>query len=354
MSGSDIMLRISGLTINYGAVVAVRNLELELERGKILALLGPSGCGKTTTLRAIAGFEPPNEGGVIEIDGEKVVGKNVFVPPEKRRVGVVFQDYALFPHLTVERNIAFGLSGNKKSNRVGEVLSLARLDGMGERMPHELSGGQQQRVALARALAPEPSVILLDEPFSNLDAALRAEVRRDMKSILTDAGATSVFVTHDQDEALSLADEVAVMLGGRIVQSAAPEKLYHSPATKEVASFVGEANFLPGTLDGDGKVRCALGRFPANDSLSGNVEVMVRPESLRLEKGGGGEARILDREFYGHDQLVRLALDSGEEITARLASGCAFDAGDRASVRIAGKVVVFPTKETPAAEAGRA
>ncbi len=342
MSGA--MVRISGLGINYGSFVAVRGLELELERGKTLALLGPSGCGKTTTLRAIAGFEPPSAGD-IEIDGEKVAGKNIFVPPEKRRVGVVFQDYALFPHLTVERNIAFGLAGNKKGNRVAEVISLARLDGLGGRMPHELSGGQQQRVALARALAPGPVVVLLDEPFSNLDASLRAEVRRDMKQILTDAGATSIFVTHDQAEALSIADEVAVMLDGRIVQTAPPEALYHNPATKKVASFVGDANFLAGTLDGNGKVRCALGEFPARGATSSEVEVMVRPESLRLESSEGGGARVLDREFYGHDQLVRLTLDSGEEIIARLGSGHGFDAGDRVSVRVAGEAVVFPATE---------
>ncbi|MBA2375319.1 MAG: ABC transporter ATP-binding protein [Actinomycetota bacterium] len=345
MSGA--MVRISGLGINYGSFAAVRGLDLELGRGKILALLGPSGCGKTTTLRAIAGFEPPSEG-EIEIDGEKVVGESVFVPPEKRRVGVVFQDYALFPHLTVERNIAFGLSGDKKGNRVSEIISLARLDGLGSRMPHELSGGQQQRVALARALAPEPSVILLDEPFSNLDAALRAEVRRDMKRILIDAGATSIFVTHDQDEALSLADEVAVMLDGRIVQSAPPEELYHSPATKEIASFVGDANFLSGVSE-NGSARCALGEIPVGTSPSGEVEVMVRPESLRLENDDHGEARILDREFYGHDQLVRLALDSKEEMIARLGSGHTFDAGDRVSVRITGEAVAFPIKTADSA-----
>jgi iron(III) transport system ATP-binding protein len=338
------MLRISGLGINYGPVTAVRDLDLDLERGKILALLGPSGCGKTTTLRAIAGFETPVSG-EIEIDQEKVVGKSTFVPPEKRRVGVVFQDYALFPHLTVERNVAFGLSGEKKGNRVGEVLSLARLDGLGDRMPHELSGGQQQRVALARALAPEPSVILLDEPFSNLDAALRAEVRRDMKRILEDAGATSVFVTHDQDEALSLADEVAVMFDGSIEQSAPPEELYHRPATKEVASFVGDANFVSGFSE-SGKVRCVFGEIPLETPFSGAVEVMVRPESLRIEKeDGDAPARVLEREFYGHDQLVRLALDSGEKIVARLGSARGFEEDAKVSVRLAGEVVVFPKDE---------
>ncbi len=334
------MVRLSGLSVSYGPVEAVRNLGLELKRGRILALLGPSGCGKTTTLRAIAGFEPPSSGG-IEIDGEWVAGKNGFVPPEKRRVGVVFQDYALFPHLTVERNIAFGLSGEKKKNRVAEVISLARLDGLGDRMPHELSGGQQQRVALARALAPEPSVILLDEPFSNLDAALRAEVRRDMKQILTDAGATSIFVTHDQDEALSIADEVAVMLDGSIIQTAPPEELYHSPATKEVASFVGDANFLPGVAEG-GHVRCELGTIPLAKEREGEVEVMIRPEALALRGLPNGRATVEDREFYGHDQILRLRLDSGRILRSRLIGGSGFKPGTRVAVDVRGPVVVFP------------
>ncbi|MGH3086806.1 MAG: ABC transporter ATP-binding protein [Rubrobacteraceae bacterium] len=344
MSGT--MVRLAGVSLSYGAVRAARDLDLEARRGELLALLGPSGCGKTTTLRLISGFEPPDSG-EVEINGEKVAGGGVFVPPEKRRVGVVFQDYALFPHLSVERNVAFGLKGGgKQKSRVEEVLALARLAGLGERMPHELSGGQQQRVALARALAPEPSVVLLDEPFSNLDASLRTEVRREMREILAQADATAIFVTHDQDEALSIADEVAVMFDGKIVQSARPEDLYHDPATREVAAFVGEANFLSGTAE-NGEAGCSLGTAPARGAFSGEIEVMVRPEAVRLWKTSDANSLVESREFYGHDQLVRLRLDSGEQIVSRSMGARGFRPGERVRASIEGEVVVFPRTSDP-------
>jgi iron(III) transport system ATP-binding protein len=318
----------------------VKDLDLAVTRGEILALLGPSGCGKTTTLRLIAGFESPGSG-TVEVDGRTVTGPGINVPPEKRRVGMVFQDYALFPHLSVEQNVAYGLPGGKKrKGRVAEVLALAHLDGLGGRMPHELSGGQQQRVALARALAPEPAVVLLDEPFSNLDASLRARVRSEMREILRDAGATAVFVTHDQEEALSLADEVAVMMDGVVVQSAPPETLYHYPATREVASFVGEANFLPGTVE-TGHVSCALGDIPILGDGEGEVEVMLRPEALVLRALPNGQATVEDREFYGHDQLLKLRLDSGGTLRARLVGGPGFGPGERVAVGVWGSAVVF-------------
>ncbi len=335
------MVRISGVSKSYGPVKAVRGLSLELEPGRILALLGPSGCGKTTTLRLLAGFEHP-EAGEIEIGGRTVAGRNTFVPPEKRKVGMVFQDYALFPHLTVEQNVAYGLPRNKKRNgRVAEVLSIAHLDGLGDRMPHELSGGQQQRVALARALAPEPAVVLLDEPFSNLDATLRNRVRAEMRGILKDAGATAIFVTHDQEEALSLADEVAVVLDGAIMQTASPEDLYLHPASREVAEFVGQANFIPGTAE-EGRVRCALGDIPAEGTADGEVEVMLRPESLLLRALPDGEATVVGREFYGHDQQIELRLDSGETLYSRLVGRHGFESGERVSIGVWGPVVVFP------------
>jgi iron(III) transport system ATP-binding protein len=335
------MVRISGVSKSYGPVEAVRNLNLELEPGRILALLGPSGCGKTTTLRLLAGFEHP-ETGEIEIGGRTSAGRNTFVPPEKRKVGMVFQDYALFPHLTVEQNVAYGLLRNKKRNgRVEEVLGIAHLDGLGNRMPHELSGGQQQRVALARALAPEPAVVLLDEPFSNLDATLRTRVRAEMRGILKDAGATAIFVTHDQEEALSLADEVAVMLNGTVMQTAQPEDLYLHPASREVAEFVGQANFIPGVAE-EGRVRCALGDIPAEETEEGEVEIMLRPESLVLRALPDGEATVIGREFYGHDQQIELRLDSGETLYSRLVGRQSFDSGERVSVGVWGPVVVFP------------
>ena len=339
MSG-EVMVRLSGVSRSYGPVRAVKDLDLEVRRGEILALLGPSGCGKTTTLRLIAGFEAPDSG-TVEVGGRTVAGPQANVPPEKRRVGMVFQDYALFPHLSVEQNVAYGLpSGKKRNGRVEEVLALTHLEGLGDRMPHELSGGQQQRVALARALAPEPAVVLLDEPFSNLDASLRVRVRSEMREILRDAGATAVFVTHDQEEALSLADEVAIMMRGTVVQSAPPETLYHRPATREVASFVGEANFLPGTAHND-QVSCVLGDIPIVGNGEGEVEVMLRPEALVLRALPDGQATVEDRVFYGHDQLLRLRLDSGPTLRARLVGGPGFGLGERVAVGVWGSAVVF-------------
>jgi iron(III) transport system ATP-binding protein len=345
------MIRLSGVSKSFGAHQAVRDLDLELARGTILALLGPSGCGKTTTLRLLAGFESP-DAGQIEIAG-RVVARGApdatNVPPEKRRVGMVFQDYALFAHLTVAQNVAYGLKGisrgKKRNARVAEVLALAHLDGLEERMPHELSGGQQQRVALARALAPEPAVVLLDEPFSNLDAALRVEVRAEMREILTEAGATAILVTHDQAEALSFADEVAVMFDGRVMQVAPPEDLYHRPATRDVAKFVGEVNFVPGTAQ-NGRLRCVLGDVPACGECAGPVEAMLRPEALHLralqEEDKGVGATILTREFYGHDQLVKLRLDSGPILCSRLGGGPGFRPGERVSVEVRGEALIFP------------
>jgi iron(III) transport system ATP-binding protein len=344
---SDPMVRMTGVSRGYGPVKAVRNLDLTLERGGIMALLGPSGCGKTTTLRLLAGFERP-EAGEIEIGGRTVAAPNANIPPEKRGVGMVFQDYALFPHLTVKANVAYGLkNGKRRSGRVEEVLALAHLEDLGDRMPHELSGGQQQRVALARALAPNPDIVLLDEPFSNLDASLRARVRAETRDILTDAGATAIFVTHDQEEALSLADEVAVMLDGTVVQSAPPEDLYHRPATREVAEFVGEANFVPGTADESGRFVCELGDMPACGACIGHVEAMLRPEALRLRALTDGEesasgATVLAREFYGHDQLIKLRLDSGPVLCSRLGGGPGFRPGQRVGVELSGEAVVFP------------
>ena len=340
-------VRLTGVGRSYGPVAAARDVNLEVSRGEVLALLGPSGCGKTTTLRLIAGFEAPDKG-TVEVGGRPVAGPGINVPPEKRRVGMVFQDYALFPHLTVAQNVAYGLPGAKRKGRVEDVLDLAHLEGLGGRMPHELSGGQQQRVALARALAPGPEVVLLDEPFSNLDAALRTRVRAEMRDILTDAGATAIFVTHDQEEALSLADEVAVMLDGAVAQKAAPEVLYHEPASREVAEFVGEANFIPGTHE-NGRLSCALGEVPACGECTGSVEAMLRPEALRLRplpngelSGHEAEATVLAREFYGHDQLIKLRLDSGPVLCSRLGGGPGFRPGERVAVAVAGRAVVFP------------
>lgn len=311
-----------GLTYNYDHVRAVDSIDLTVRRGEIVALLGPSGCGKTTTLRLIAGFEAPDAGRVL-IEGKLVAGDGHFVPPEKRAVGMVFQDYALFPHLNVARNVAFGLHGTRdRSDRVEYVtrlLSLVGLGGLGGRMPHELSGGQQQRVALARALAPEPAVLLLDEPFSNLDARLRHVVRAEVRDILRRAGTSAIFVTHDQDEALTMADRLAVLNGGRLEQVGAPEAVFERPASRFVADFLGRSDFLTGVIEG-GMVRTEIGHIPQASGLAdgAEVDVLVRPTDIDIEviepDPGGTVARIAERTFQGLNVGYRISLPSGGNV----------------------------------------
>lgn len=326
----------------FGSVVALDRFDLEAERGTVLGLLGPSGSGKTTALRVIAGFDKPDSGSV-EIEGSTVVSNRVWIPPERRRVGMVFQDYALFPHLTVAGNVAFGLPRDAPAHRVDEVVSMVGLGGMGDRMPHELSGGEQQRVALARALAPEPHLVLLDEPFSNLDTPNRDRVRREVRTILVEARATAIFVTHDQEEALAMSDTVAVMRAGKVLQTAAPHDLYRRPSDCWVARFLGEAEFIAGTAGG-GRVETALGVFEDESRSAGTVEVMIRPEAVTLTRDDRGTALIVDREFYGHDQLVTLHLDSGHRLLARTGPYPIFNTGERAGFEVT-DVVVFPESD---------
>jgi iron(III) transport system ATP-binding protein len=323
-------------------VRAVDDVSLSLAVGQFLALLGPSGCGKTTTLRLLAGFEPP-DGGEIFIGDQQVNAPGLHVPPERRRVGMVFQEYALFPHMTVADNVAYGLPRHaNKPQRVAQTLAMVGLTDIAGRMPHELSGGQQQRVALARALAPQPALVLLDEPFSNLDAGLRSQVRAEVRQILRQAGATAVFVTHDQEEALSLADQVAVMMAGRLVQVDAPERLYRRPVSHDVAAFLGNVNFLPGHVAG-GLVTCELGQLPANGFIAGQVDVMVRPETLQLNPDEAGPATVIDRVFFGHDQLVEVQLPSGLRLHSRtLGSGADFFRGQPVSLAVNGDIVLYP------------
>jgi iron(III) transport system ATP-binding protein len=308
----QLSIRCRGLAKSFGSSVALQDFNLDVWDGSLIGLLGPSGCGKTTALRTIAGFERP-DAGVIEIGEEVVSSDKLFLAPEQRNIGMVFQEYALFPHMDVRRNVAFGVN-NHKGSRVDEVLEMVGLNEHANRMPHELSGGQQQRVALARALAPSPDVILLDEPFSNLDASLREQVRRDVRSILREASATAVFVTHDQEEALALSDIVAVMRHGSIVQAATPDEVYLRPATRWVAGFVGDADFVKGEAS-NGSVGTILGRFPTTEE--GSATVMVRPESVRLERDASGAGTVIDREFFGHDQLYTVRLETGETLRAR-------------------------------------
>jgi iron(III) transport system ATP-binding protein len=311
----DLVLRCTGLAKGFGDVVAVDGFELEAEDGELLCLLGPSGCGKTTALRLIAGLERPDDG-MVEVAGRPVAGPQTWVPPERRHVGMVFQDWALFPHLDVRGNVAFGLDGETRG-RVEELLELARLTGLEDRMPYELSGGQQQRVALARALAPSPDVLLLDEPFSNLDAQLRAEVRSEVRQVLRSTGTTAVFVTHDQEEALSIADRVSVMIAGRIRRSGTPFEVYADPVDAGVARLLGQTNLLPARIT-QGIATTALGELHVPDVPGGAAEVLVRPESLRATPDLAGQARIVEVEFYGHDQLVRCTLGDGTHLDVRL------------------------------------
>jgi iron(III) transport system ATP-binding protein len=312
---SDVVLRCGGLAKRFGNVVAVDGFELEVREGELLCLLGPSACGKTTALRLIAGLERP-DAGTVEVAGRTVAGLRTWVPPERRHVGMVFQDWALFPHLDVRGNVAFGLDGEAQT-RVSELLELVRLDGLEHRMPHELSGGQQQRVALARAIAPSPDVLLLDEPFSNLDAQLRAELRSEVRRVLRSTGTTAVFVTHDQEEALSIADRVAVMMAGRVRRCGTPYEVYEDPMEAAVARLLGQRNLLRAPV-ARGVATTALGELRVPGAPDGAGEVLVRPESLRATRDPAGNARVVHVEFYGHDQLVRCVLGDGTELDVRL------------------------------------
>ncbi|MCL5995524.1 MAG: ABC transporter ATP-binding protein [Chloroflexi bacterium] len=328
-------------------VEAVNDLSLALPRSQFLAVLGPSGCGKTTTLRLIAGLEAPDSG-EIWLNGRRVAGTGDWLPPEARRVGMVFQDYALFPHLTVGDNVAFAIShwpAQQRARRVEEMLRLTGLAGKRSQYPHQLSGGEQQRVALARALAPDPAVVLLDEPFSNLDAALRKSMRGEVRQILEQASATTVFVTHDQEEALSIADVVAVMGHGTLLQIGSPHDIYLRPASREVAEFVGEANFLPGAARGD-LVSCALGTLPLASPAHGPVEVMIRPEVLLLQPARPPTPTALAQvervTFFGHDQLVRLCLGNGSALHVRTGPRPDLKPGVMVDVAVHGLVMAYP------------
>lgn len=344
---SEVAVRCAALRKSYGSTTAVANVNLTVETGRLVALLGPSGCGKTTTLRLIAGFERP-DAGVVEIGGTVVAGPETAVPPERRRVGMVFQDYALFPHLNVEENVAFGLArGGARKSRVREVLSLVGLRGLERRRPHELSGGEQQRVALARALAPESDVLLLDEPFSNLDASLRVQVRAEVKQILRATNKTAVFVTHDQEEALFMGDEVAVMNAGRVEQVAAPEALYHEPRSRFVAEFLGVADFLP-AIAAEGGLSTEIGVVPSLNGVRPGVrgDVLVRPDDIEIVPGANGTARISSSAFLGTHILYEVVLASGARVRSMQRHTATYEVGTLVEVRLAPghPTAFFPTE----------
>ena len=307
--------------------MALHNFELEASGSMVVSLLGPSGCGKTTALRMIAGFEKPDSGSVT-IGGDMVAGPDVFVPPEQRRVGMVFQDYALFPHMTVAQNVGYGAH----DAGVARALALVGLEQYRTRMPHQLSGGEQQRVALARALAPGPTAVLLDEPFSNLAATLRDRMRREVRTILKGAGTTTIFVTHDQEDAFAMADVVAVMRDGAVLQVASAVELYRNPVSPWVAGFVGESDVFTGTA-AMGSVETALGTFPHASPLRGKVLVMVRPEWVHPSPALDGAAVVVEQEFFGHDQLLVLELD-GTRLRSRVGHVPGLGIGDRVDVGI--------------------
>jgi iron(III) transport system ATP-binding protein len=349
-------LEIAALEKRFDALEVLRGIDLAVPRGSFTALLGPSGSGKTTVLRILAGFDRADRG-TVTVEGTVVDDGQRVVAPERRRVGYVPQEGALFPHMNVEKNVAFGLGGRRARARsrakVAELLDMVGLAGLGARYPHQLSGGQQQRVALARALAVSPGAILLDEPFASLDAEMRSAVRTDVLDVLRRAGTTTLFVTHDQDEALSSADQVAVLVGGRIAQASSPRELYARPASPEVALFLGAMNLVPGTFDGQ-RVSTDFGVLDiepdavAAPPRSGPAVVLVRPEQLEVDDDPSATPKsgeVVDAEFLGHDVVVRVRADgdaSGAPLVARVAGDRRLVLGTRVGLRARGPVVAWP------------
>lgn len=356
------ILRLEGITKQFdnSPAPAVANVTLTLQQGDLLGLLGPSGCGKTTLLRIVAGFEQP-QSGLVELAGRPVAGGGYRVPPERRDTGMVFQDYALFPHLTVAENVGFGLKQSGVSNkkivlkkRIQEAIALVGLSGLEKRYPHELSGGQQQRVALARALAPRPTLILLDEPLSNLDVQERLRLRQEVRSILKETGTSAIFVTHDQEEALSISDRVGVMRGGRLEQLGTPEEIYTHPASRFVAEFVTQANFLPARRQGY-LWETEVGSFDAKpvdvepDSISDIQtpvfdagELMLREENLILKPDDEAKTVIRDRHFLGREYRYCLETPSGKKLHARTPLSTQLAIGTRVKLSVAHPLPLFP------------
>lgn len=348
ISAPSPLLTLHDLRQRYGEREVVRGLSLTLEQGEIGCLLGSSGCGKTTVLRCIAGFETISSG-IIRVEDTTLAGPGIHIPAERRHIGMVFQDYALFPHLTLADNISFGMHGASaadKAARVDEMLALIGLPGRGRSFPHELSGGQQQRVALARALAPRPRLLLLDEPFSNLDVELRERLSQEVRRILKETGTTAILVTHDQHEAFAVADKIGVMKSGVIEQWDVPYKLYHEPTTRYVADFIGQGAFLPGEAMGSHAIEIELGALqslkPLDHTSTAPMQVLLRPDDVVHDDASPMTAEVVNRIFRGADFLYTLRLPSGREILSLVPSHHDHAIGQHIGIRLdADHVVTF-------------
>lgn len=349
-----LLLNLREIACGFAQQPVVQQLNLHLNAGDIGCLLGPSGCGKTTTLRAIAGFEPLLAG-EISLAGEVISKPGFTLAPEKRRIGMVFQDYALFPHLTVAENLAFGIHQHPQRQRiVDELLELVKLSGLRQRYPHELSGGQQQRVALARALAPEPRLLLLDEPFSNLDGELRRRLSHEVRDILKARGTSAILVTHDQEEAFAVSDHVGVFNQGRLEQWDTPFNLYHEPLTPFVASFIGQGYFIRGQLISPESVQTELGVIRGNRAytlpVGSTVDVLLRPDDLIADPDGPLQVRVTGKTFLGAATLYRLQLPTGSQLEAIFPSHADHQPGEMVGIRVAADhLVLFPTAGSVAA-----
>ena len=340
MAFENLIIRARSITKSYGLESVLSDFNLDVWNGSIVGILGMSGSGKTTALRLIAGFEKPDSG-IIEMRNEIISNEDTFLPPEQRNVGMVFQDYALFPHLNVEKNISFGLSALEiKSGRLEEVISMSNLEKYRKKFPQELSGGQQQRVALARALAPNPEVILLDEPFTSLDAHMARDLREEVVTLLKQTETTAIIVTHDQEEALSVCDVVSVLENGKVIQSATPQEIYLNPVSQTVANSVGDPNILKG-FSINGRVETSLGSFVS--AYNGALDVSIRPECIELTLDTEGSYVVTECTFYGHDQVISFSNNKGEIFRARSLPNTIYESGDKVTVNIS-EVTTFPSK----------
>ena len=339
MAFENLIIRARSVTKSYGSEIVLSDFNLDVWNGSIVGILGISGSGKTTALRLLAGFDKPDSG-IIEMRNRVISSEDTFLPPEERNVGMVFQDYALFPHLNVEKNISLGLSRDEiKSGRLEEVLSMCNLETYRNKFPQELSGGQQQRVSLARALAPKPEVILLDEPFTSLDAHMARDLREEVVSLLRQTETTAIIVTHDQEEALSVCDVVSVLENGSVIQSATPQEIYLNPVSQTVANSVGDPNILKG-FSVDGRVETSLGTFVT--AYNGALDVSIRPECIELLLDSEGSYVVKECTFYGHDQVISFQNSKGEVFRARSLPNTIYEAGDKVNINIS-EVTTFPS-----------